>query len=144
MALASLLSGLALANAALGAVHGFAAPLGGMYSAPHGAICAALLPATMDMNLHALRQREVGDRACRRFAEVAQILTQQANATEEEGVAWVRSLCAALGVARLRELGVRSDNFPELIDKAAKASSMKGNPIVLTTEELREILERSF
>src|SRR5215213_8761925 len=55
MALGSLFGGLALANAGLGAVHGFAGPIGGMFSAPHGAVCAALLPFVMAANLKALR-----------------------------------------------------------------------------------------
>src|SRR5581483_3978724 len=57
MSFASLLGGLALANAGLGAVHGFAAPVGGMFDAPHGAICAAVLPHGIEANLQALRTR---------------------------------------------------------------------------------------
>ena len=57
LALASLLGGLCLANAGLGAVHGFAAPIGGMFDAPHGAVCAALLGPVMVANVAALRAR---------------------------------------------------------------------------------------
>src|SRR5690348_5258990 len=58
MCWAALLGGLALANAGLGAVHGFAAPLGGMFSAPHGALCAAVLPHAMKVNVEALCARD--------------------------------------------------------------------------------------
>jgi alcohol dehydrogenase class IV len=144
MALASLLSGLALANAALGAVHGFAAPLGGMFSAPHGAICAALLPHVMEVNIRALAERDPKGEALRRYTEVAALLTGSPAAAAEEGVRWVKNLCRSLGISPLGELGVRRECFSALIEKAAQASSMKGNPITLTAAEMCEILERSF
>ncbi len=144
MALASLLSGLALANAALGAVHGFAAPLGGMFSAPHGAICAALLPQVMEVNIRALAERDPKGEGLRRYTEVAAVLTGSPTAVAEEGVRWVKNLCRSLGIRPLGELGVRRECFPALIEKAAQASSMKGNPITLTAVEMGEILERSF
>ena len=74
MAFASLLGGLALANAGLGVVHGFAAPMGGMFDAPHGAVCAALLPHGVAANIRALRSRGANGDALRRYAEVAAIL----------------------------------------------------------------------
>jgi alcohol dehydrogenase class IV len=141
MALAGLLSGLSLANAALGAVHGFAAPLGGMYSAPHGELCAAVLPHAMAVNIRALRQRQPGGEGLHRFAEVAQVLTARRDAQPEDGVAWVRELCAEMAIRPLAAHGVREADFGELIDKASKASSMKGNPLPLTAEELRDVLE---
>ena len=144
MALASLLSGLSLANAALGAVHGFAAPLGGTYSAPHGAFCAALLPHTMKINIQALRQRQPDSVALQRYRELARILTGSEDAAAENGVQWVSQTCSALGIKPLRALGVEAAHFPELVGKAAQSSSMKGNPILLTEEEMREILERAF
>jgi alcohol dehydrogenase class IV len=133
MALASLLGGLALANAALGAVHGFAAPLGGMFPAPHGAVCAALLPHAMMMNVRALRQRQPSSPSLRRYDEIARILTGNGQALAEDGVTWVRELCAA-------SYGVEEHHLSELVEKASMASSMRGNPIVLTADETREIL----
>jgi alcohol dehydrogenase class IV len=140
LALAALLSGLALANAALGAVHGFAAPLGGMYSAPHGAICAALLPHAMVVNLRALRAREPKGEGLRRYTQLAQVLTGDPAASADDGVCWVQELCADLRIPSLRGLGVRAQDFPELVEKASKASSMKGNPLPLQLNEMHEIL----
>ena len=140
MALASLLGGLALANAGLGAVHGFAGPIGGSFPAPHGAICAALLPHVMAANLRALRQRAAAGDALRRYGEVARLLTGNASATADDGVKWVRKLVADLQIPRLGEFGVREEHVADLIAKAANASSMKANPIVLTPEELAETL----
>jgi alcohol dehydrogenase class IV len=144
MALASLLGGLALANAGLGAAHGFAAPIGGMFSAPHGAVCAALLPHVMEANLLAARQRAAeGDTPCR-YALIAQLLTGDSTATAEDGVRWVRSLVAELGIPPLRTYGVTSGLVPALVAKAAQASSMKANPLPLTPEELTAILRAAL
>jgi alcohol dehydrogenase class IV len=144
MAVASLFGGLALANAGLGAVHGFAGPIGGSFSAPHGAICAALLPHVMAMNLQALRQRDPNSAALYRYEEVAWWLTGDMKAKADNGVNWVRALVADLKVPRLGSFGVQREHFADLVVKAAKASSMKTNPIVLTLEELTEILERAL
>jgi alcohol dehydrogenase class IV len=144
MSFASLLGGLALANAGLGAVHGFAAPLGGMFDAPHGSVCAALLPVAMEINVRALRGREPDGDALRRYAHVAEILTGEPGATPERGVAWVRELCAELNIPTLTTYGVTTDAVPELVAKAAKASSMKGNPLPLTDAEMTELVTRAL
>ena len=129
MAFAALLGGLALANAGLGVVHGFAAPIGGMYDAPHGAVCAALLPHGMAANLNARRER---------FTTVARILTGRADASAEDGVEWVRNLARDLAIPGLATYGVTDSS--DLVHKASQASSMKANPVVLSTEELHEVL----
>src|SRR5678816_3584886 len=67
MAVAALFSGMALANAGLGAVHGFSGPIGGMFPAPHGAICAALLPHVMAVNIRALRLRQSNGQTLARY-----------------------------------------------------------------------------
>jgi alcohol dehydrogenase class IV len=142
MAWASLLGGMALANAALGAVHGFAAPLGGMFPAPHGAVCAALLPHAMAVNIRALHARspeKVG-----RYDDVARMLTGKPHATASDGAAWIADLCRKLEIPPLRNYGVTQSDLPALVGKAAQANSMKGNPIVLTEEELREIISRAL
>jgi len=142
MALASLFGGLALANAKLGAVHGFAGPLGGMFEAPHGAICARLLPGVMEANADAIRR--VGGSAQQellgRFTEVARLVTGRADATIEDGTAWIREVCAALGVRGLGAYGLTSDVVPTVVEKAAASSSMQGNPVALPQEVLAQIL----
>jgi alcohol dehydrogenase class IV len=140
LAVASLLGGLSLANAGLGAVHGFAGPIGGSFPAPHGAVCAALLPSVMAANLRALRERDPQNPALPRYQKVAALLTGNVNATVDDGVAWVQKLVADLPVPRLREFGLREEHIPSLVTKAANASSMKANPIVLTADELAETL----
>jgi alcohol dehydrogenase class IV len=144
LALASLFGGLCLANAGLGAVHGFAAPVGGMFQAPHGAVCAALLAASLEVNHRALSARAPQHPALARFQEVAVLLTGRAEARAEEAIAWVRELCQALRVPGLRRYGLTEAEVPRLVEKARVASSMKANPLALTDEELTEIATRSL
>jgi alcohol dehydrogenase class IV len=141
MSLTSLYGGLALANAGLGAVHGFAAPLGGLLPAPHGALCARLLPAVMSANIRALRARAAESPALIRYAEAARLLGGQADATPEDGVVWVLRLVESLHIPRLQAWGLTEADMPTVMEKASRASSMKANPILLTPDELRGILE---
>ena len=141
MALAGLFGGLALANAGLGAVHGFAAPIGGMFAAPHGAVCAALLPHVMSMNLRALQRKGI---SCARYDEVARLLTSDSTATADAGVRWVRELVRELNVLGLGAYGICDADVNELVAKATNASSMKANPVVLAPEELSEILKAAL
>ena len=144
LALASLLGGLSLANAGLGAVHGFAAPVGGLFAAPHGAVCAALLGPVMQINVAALRARAPEGPALARYQEVAALVTGHASATIEDGLAWVAALCRALDVPGLARHGMREADVAALVGKARVASSMKGNPIALTDAELTDIATRAL
>lgn len=144
MAVASLFGGMALANAGLGAVHGFAGPIGGMFSAPHGEICAALLPDVMEINMRALRQRAEGSHAVHRYLQTARILTGNDYATANAGIEWIRQLVGDFKIPRLSGHGIKPEHIPEIVKHAKNASSMKANPIVLTNEELTEILQRAL
>jgi alcohol dehydrogenase class IV len=140
MAMASLFGGLALANAGLGVVHGFAAPLGGPWDAPHGALCAALLPHGMDANAAALRARTPQHPALERYAVIARLLTGRSGATIEDGIRWVRALCTEFNVPALRQWGITAADLPCVVDNAAKASSMQANPLPLTHDELMAVV----
>ncbi len=144
MAWASLLGGLSLANAGLGAVHGFAGPLGGMYDAPHGAVCGRLLPFVTAMNVRALRTFEPESDKLQRYKEIAEILTGNPKATIEDGVLWLKELIKELKIPGLSTYGITPTDFPVIIEKSQRSSSMKGNPITLTDEQLGEILEEAL
>jgi len=139
LAMASLFGGICLANSGLGAVHGFAAPLGGMWKAPHGAVCAALLPAVIRMNVAALKSRAPEDPALGRYHELDGILAASTDAS-----IWVIELTRALGIAGLASVGMKAVDIPLLVEKAKAASSMRGNPIALTDGELAEIVAESM
>jgi len=140
MAIASLFSGLALANAKLGAVHGFAGVLGGMFDAPHGAISAVLLPLVMETNVRALQQRQPDSDALPRYDEIARLLTRTTSAMARDGVASAHALCQALQIARLSAYGMTEADIPMVVEKAAGSSSLQGNPIKLTADEMNGIL----
>lgn len=144
LALAALCGGLALANAGLGVVHGLAAPLGGAYPAPHGAVCAALLPHALRTNLAALRSRSPDSDRIGRYDRIAVLLTGRPDATAEQGLGWIERLVGDLRIPRLRDFGVGRAAFPDLAARAAAASSMKANPIPLLPAEIVALLEAAW
>jgi len=144
MSLCSLLGGMALANAKLGTVHGFAGVIGGLVSAPHGAICAALLAPVTQLNVTAMRQREPANPALERYLESAVLLTGRSDATIEDGIDWLRETVATLGVPGLHTLALAPDQADEIVAKTFSASSTKGNPIALTEGELHRVLSLSM
>jgi alcohol dehydrogenase class IV len=143
MAMASMLGGMALANVKLGAVHGFAGPLGGMFPIPHGAVCACLLPAVMKVNIEALKiageQKQLS-----KFDEVARILTRNSSAHAADGVVWVNELVKKLQIPSLSEYLISTEIFQGLVEMAKNSSSMKGNPVELDDRQLLDILYQSF
>ena len=144
MALASLFGGMALANAGLGAVHGFAGPIGGMFPAPHGAVCAALLPHATRINQRALQNRHPGHPSIDRYAQVYEFLSGNKPSSPELLPEWLGDLVAQLNIPGLATHGVGEEHFPVLIQNARQASSMKANPVPLTDAELSEILKSSL
>ena len=131
-----------LANVKLGAVHGFAGPMGGMFPAPHGAICATLLPGVMEVNIRVAKEQKL-DKIIAKFDEIGAILTGNPEAGAADGVRWVKQLTGDLKIPSLLSFGLTACDFNMLVEKAKKASSMKGNPVLLNDNQLMEILERS-
>jgi alcohol dehydrogenase class IV len=144
MSVAALCGGLALANAGLGAVHGFAAAVGGRFDAPHGAVCAALLPGAVRANVAALTARAAGSPVLARYVTVARIVTGRADATAGDLVEWLLRLREDLRIPGLRGYGVGAAGVERLVSDAVRASSMRANPIVLESEELHAVLESAL
>jgi alcohol dehydrogenase class IV len=124
----------------LGAVHGLAAVVGGMYPIPHGIVCARLLPIVMEANLKALKSGAKDSPALPRFDEVARLLTGAPSSKAEDGIEWIHSMSRDLSIPGLSQFGMTEEDLPAIVAQAQKASSMKGNPVTLTPEELTEIL----
>ena len=143
MSLASLCGGIALANAGLGAVHGFAGPIGGMFPAPHGAVCAILLAGVIEANIAAARLAGDFDTLAR-YAEIAHLLTADPAAPPDAAAAWVRQLVAELAIPPLSAYGMTAADIPAVTEKAKQSSSMKGNPVRLDDQDLGNILERAI
>ena len=143
MALASLLGGLCLANAGLGAVHGIAAALGARFDLPHGLACACVLAQTVEANVHALERRDPNGGALVRCARLGEALAGHGFGSEKEAraaaVSGLRELCQRLKVPRLAGCGVQASHLATLAGES-RGSSMKTNPIALEDAEIRDIL----
>jgi alcohol dehydrogenase class IV len=144
MALCSLLGGLSLANAKLGAVHGIGGVVGGMTGGPHGPICAALLPSVVTVTLAALRDRQPRSVALSRYARAADLVTGEHGSRSEDLVAWIRETCQVLSIPGLSAYGLTDDDVDDVVIGAARSSSIKGHPVELTEDELRRIVLSSM
>jgi alcohol dehydrogenase class IV len=140
MSFAALVGGMALANAGLGAIHGFAGPLGGMFPAPHGAVCAALLPHVVRANVAALTARDPSNPVLRRFDAIGRAMAGRNTASAVDAVEHLEHLRSDLGIPPLRRWGATESHLPAIVAQARRSSSMRGNPIELTDEELTGIL----
>jgi alcohol dehydrogenase len=147
MAYAALCSGICLAQAGLGAVHGLASPLGVQHPIPHGAACGATLVAATRVNIAALEARDQGNRALSRYAAAGRLFTGRAGADDREArsalVSALESLTASLGVPSLSTFGITESSIPALVADS-RGSSMKTNPVLLTDEEIAAILRASL
>jgi alcohol dehydrogenase class IV len=135
LALASLLGGICLANAGLGAVHGLAGVAGGMLGAPHGVLCAAFLPSVLKADLTALR-RAPDPVVQARMDALGPLITRDPAVGAEQAVAALGELVRSLEVPRLSDLGLEESDVEELVEGALVASSTQANPLPLTREEL--------
>jgi alcohol dehydrogenase class IV len=143
MAICSLLGGIALANAKLGAVHGLAGVIGGMADVPHGVACAALLAPVIEANVAALRSSEPGHPALARYTEAARLLTGDRATTIEDGIGWLRETITQLGIPGLAAVGLRQAQHRDAVAHALRSSSMQGNPIALSPDDLQRILAQA-
>jgi alcohol dehydrogenase class IV len=143
MCVASLFGGLALANARLGAVHGIAGPFGGMFPAPHGAVCGRLLPVVMAVNIAALKARDPGSALRMRFDEAARLLSGSESSRADDGVAWIRRLSEQFALPPLAAYGFTAQHMGELVAKSLAGRNMRGNPVDLTAAELESLLDQA-
>ena len=147
MAYAALLSGVCLANAGLGAVHGFASPLGAQLPIPHGMACGAVLWQTIRANITALTERLPDSPALAKYAQAGRILADLPSSVRD-GAARVQlvdtlhDMVEALEVPPLSAFEMTAAHIP-LIVADSPGSSMRTNPVALTDEELSGILRQA-
>ncbi len=142
MAYAALLSGVVLAQVGLGAVHGLASPLGAYFPIPHGVVCGTLVAAATRVNVAALSERAANSPALRKYATVGRLLSREALSDDEAIAALLAHLedwTRRLELPRLSAFGVRTEDFARIV-RNCRGSSMQSNPIVLTDEEIGQIL----
>jgi alcohol dehydrogenase class IV len=144
MTMCSLLGGIALANAKLGAVHGLAGVIGGTADVPHGLACAALLAPVTEANVRALRSGPPGHPALGRYTETARLLTGNPAASIEDGLTWIRETVSLLAVPGLADFGIGPQDAADIAAKAASSSSMQGNPVALTHSDLSALVHQAL
>jgi alcohol dehydrogenase class IV len=141
MSMGSLMAGMAMVNARLGAVHGMAHPLGSHYRIPHGVVCGLLLPYTMEYNL---------SHAMTKYAQLAPLLGVQARGLSDEDAAQVvidrvRQMLEGIAIPmRLAPFGVREEELGPIIEESLTSSSLKHNPRPLNADDVRRILKAAL
>lgn len=143
MAFAALISGINLAQTGLGSVHGLASPLGAFFPIPHGVVCGTLVAECTRVNIERMRAREPDNRALSLYAEAAtHLIGEQFDSLEQAHSALIDTLTdwtEKMRLPRLAEYGVSHDDVPRIVANS-RGSSMKTNPILLTDEDIVEIL----
>lgn len=143
LAYASYLSGVTLAQAGLGSVHGLASPLGGFFPIPHGIVCGTLVAAATTTNIQAMQAREPNNLALYRYADIGRLLAGDSSLGTSSALDTLQNTLHAwtdrLDLPRLSAYGISEADFPKLVANA-RGGSMKTNPIVLTDDELTQLM----
>ncbi len=144
MAYAAMLSGITLAQVGLGSVHGLASPLGAFYPIPHGVVCGTLVAAATEVNINSMLAREPNNIALDKYARLGEVLCQRRHASRE--AAWqalvdlLKEWTDKMQLARLSEYGLQDDALDHVV-RHSRGSSMKTNPIVLSDDEIKQVLQ---
>jgi alcohol dehydrogenase class IV len=142
MAYAAWLSGITLANAGLGTVHGFAGTIGAMFDIPHGVVCGTLMAETNRLTLKKLQETENEGFVLKKYAPIGQIFSTEKGKPEsyyaESLIDHLAEMTEKLHIPRLSEYGITSANFETI----ASSTSNKNNPVKLSPEEMCEVLGR--
>jgi alcohol dehydrogenase len=140
MAYAALVSGIALANAGLGVVHGLASPIGGYFYIPHGVVCGTLLLPATRITIRELACRDPDHVALVKYARAGALISGEKHDAVEQGcdglIAVIRELTEKLRIPRLSAYGISEAD----IGKITAGSSSKNNPVPLSGEQIRELL----
>ena len=144
MAYAAMLSGITLAQVGLGSVHGLASPLGAFYPIPHGIVCGTLVAAATETNINAMLEREPNNPALARYARLGEVLCQKRHGSDEKArhalIALLNDWTETMQLPPLSDYGLKKDQLDKVVAHS-RGSSMKTNPIVLTDEEIKQVLE---
>ncbi len=147
MAFASLLSGICLAQTGLGSVHGLAQPLGSLFPIPHGVVCGTLVAAASRVNIEVMQARDPNNPALAKYAQVGRLFRGDSGVGEVEALESLLSSLDAwtctMKLPSLPTLGVSEADFPRIVANC-RGSSMKTNPVVLSDDEVRRILQARF
>lgn len=142
MSFAALTSGICLANAGLGVIHGFASSVGGYYDIPHGLICGTLMGQANDVTVRALRQGRGDQAALRKYAFLGRLFCGDENVSDEvhteRFISYLHHLTSELGLPGLKRMGVKEEDIRDI----CLQTECKNNPVRLEQDELIELLTR--
>ncbi|MEE4377122.1 MAG: iron-containing alcohol dehydrogenase [Candidatus Competibacteraceae bacterium] len=145
LAYAALTSGICLAQTGLGSVHGLASPLGAFFPIPHGEVCGTLVASASRVNIDALRSRETENPARDKYARAGNILSGRTHKNprnaRETLVLILKEWTERLELPRLSSYGIQEADFARIVANS-RGGSMKTNPIVLSDDEVTEILRQ--
>jgi len=147
--LAASLSGVTLANAGLGAVHGLAGPIGAFFKAPHGIVCARLLAPITQMNIETLlkTKNEEAKQCLTKYQKISLLLapeqTQANTPTLQTLIKSLKNLTQQYAPNGLAEYGLTTNNLHKVIE-SCRSGSMLGNPVKLSDQQLLETLKRAL
>jgi len=143
MLYASSVSGLTLANAGLGSVHGLASPLGAFFPVPHGVVCGTLVYEAISMNIKAMLSRQSDNPALIKYAGIGRLMTGQSGLGDVEARAalldFLGGWTTRLGMPRLYKYGIEDTDVAKIV-AASRGNSMKTNPIELSDEEIAVLI----
>jgi alcohol dehydrogenase class IV len=144
MALASYLSGITLANAGLGLVHGFASSIGGYFEIRHGVICSSLMPAVNQLTVQKLRSKQSNEQALKKYAVVGKMFSSGENRSQDDYIdhllLTLHNWANEMKIPKLRQGGVSTADFQKIV----AATGNKNNPVALDQEEMNKVLEMAF
>ncbi len=144
MSFAALTSGICLANAGLGVVHGFASSIGGMYDIPHGIICGTLMAVSNEINVRELRENKNNKEALEKYATLGRIFLETKNRSDDyyiDGfISYLHNLTSELCLPGLKKMGVNEKDMEHI----CASTECKNNPVKLEKDELMEILMNRF
>jgi len=145
MAYASLLSGINLAQTGLGSVHGLASPLGAFFPIPHGIVCGTLVAQATAINIQAMQERDNKNIGLKKYADIGHVFLDDSSLTDDDAhkglIDALFELTSQMDLPLLKEYGVRIEHLEHIVGNS-RGSSMKTNPIVLTDDEIRNIVFR--
>jgi alcohol dehydrogenase len=145
LAYSALISGVCLAQAGLGSVHGLASPLGAFYPIPHGVVCGTLVAAASRINIQALRERDPDHPSLRKYARAGGILNDRSYKHEEEArealIELLEDWTKRLQLPLLGHYGIGEVDFPRIVANC-RGGSMKTNPIALTDDEVAGLMRQ--
>lgn len=143
MAYAALMSGITLAQAGLGSVHGLASPLGAFFPIPHGVVCGTLVAQATAMNIRALQARGEGRDTLLKYAQAGRMLAHDMQLSDAEALKRLTDILydwtEQMQLPKLSAFGVTAADIPRIVSNS-RGSSMKTNPVLLSDEEIGEIL----